>query len=329
MFSRQVPLKKRYISPKKAAALLHSPFVELFEIPHSLRIFEKMIGISKETLALLNEIAKSENFVEFEIKWSNGSEKGDGFLSDILCVDIVGSKQLENGDIINDQLNLVCKVAFPHASQREQFKSDVAFERETTFYREVAPAFLKFQRDRGLTEEQMFSAFPKCYKTIFDEEKKQFVIILDDLRPKGFRMWPKSEPSKIENARAIVRNLAKLHAVSFAMRDQCPEAFAKFETLNDLWPTYFDSGAFYNIYLQNFERVMNMLDDPKHKRIYELILKNIQGYFHSCSDASVPNKFRVVCHGDAWNNNIMLKPNLVSICTQINAISININFFFL
>lgn len=105
----------------------------------------------------------------------------------------------------------------------------------------------------------------------------------------------------------IVRELAKLHAISFAMKDQCPEKFAKFESLIDLWPTILDSGALCNVAHQNYRRIINILDKPEHTRIYGCYLKDIKKYYVACSDESFPKQFRVINYGDAWMNNILLK----------------------
>lgn len=270
------------------------------------------MGISTKVFSLLNDVAKSEDFVNFEIQCSDGSKKGDGFLSDITGVQIIGEKRLENGELENHQLDLVCKVSFPDASQREQFKCNLVFERETIFYSEVAPELLKFQRDRGLSAKEMFTAFPKCYKAIFDPDHELCVIILDDMRARGFSMWPKGKVSKIENTRRIIRELAKLHAVSFAMRDQCSDQFEKFEKLASVWPTFFGNGAIYKIYYQSIERCIELVENPEHKRIFSLMLPRLQEYCYSCSDDTIPNKFRALSHGDAWNNNILMRFNSVS-----------------
>lgn len=269
--------------------------------------------ITDEIRSLLDEVARNENFTNFELRYSSGSEKGDGFLSEIAKVQICGNRKMENGEVATDQLDLVCKMAFPEKSQREQLNSDQFFERETYFYNEIAPLFMEFQRERGLTEDEMFTAFPKCYKAVNDPEKNLSVIILEDLRPQGFSMWQKGRVAKIENTRSIVRELAKLHAISFAMRDQYPHKFSKFESLVDLWPTFLDPGAIYNISMKNFHRVIKMLDKPEHKKIYETFVKDIKNYYIACSDDKIPKKFRVINHGDAWMNNILFKTDKVSL----------------
>lgn len=273
-----------------------------------------MSAISQQVFSILKEIAENENFITYRINLSNGSEKGDGLLSEITNVQISGQRKTEKCEI-NDELNLVCKVAFSDKSQREQFKCDIVFEREIYFYNEIAPVFMKFQKERGLTENEIFNAFPKCYKAVYDPEREIFVIIMEDMRVKNFQMWQKGRFAKIENTRLIIRELAKLHAISFAMKDQCPEDFSRFENIKDLWPIFIDPGAIYNITISNFQRVIRMLDKPEHKQIYGIFLKNLKNYYVTCSDESIPRKFCVINHGDAWMNNILFNMNKVIIIT--------------
>lgn len=269
-----------------------------------------MTNISKEIVALLNEVAESENFYDFRIECVKDGRKLGGFLSDIQSVRIVGMNRINNCDIIKKELNLLCKTAFPLASQRDQFNCDLMFDREALFYQKVAPEFIKFQRDRGLSEEDTFSAFPRCYKAVSDDKKGLFAIILEDLRPKGFALRPQNDNCP-EKRRLILRELAKFHAISFAMRDQCPERFESFEQLHDTWPVYINTGAFHQIYTQTLRRVAKMLDGTEYKSIYEAFLRDLEKYTLSWSDESVPNKFRAVSHGDLHDLNILFRGHMV------------------
>lgn len=274
-----------------------------------------MNGLSKEIDSILNEIAKSENFLNYEINYFDNEEKGNGFMSDITRVQIIGNKinSTNNTSSVKDQLSLVLKASFSNSLDRELFKSDTAFEREIFFYNEIAPAFLQFQREHGLTENDIFKAYPKCYKAIFDLQNELFLIILEDLKAKEFCLWPKRKVSKIENTKIVVRELAKLHAISFAMRDQCPKQFEKFEKIPDLFGVYFESGAFYNVHKEMFRRLINIFENPRHKQIYELLSENMRKFYDLSNDDSVPNNKRIICHGDCWNNNILYKFNAVSL----------------
>lgn len=275
-----------------------------------------MSEIPKEILELLIDIAKSENFIEYAFKFSDISQNINTFLSDILCLKIVGKQRSSVGVVSNGKLNLICKSAFSIASQREQYKTDVMFEREVFFYQTLAPEFLKFQRERGLEEMEIFAAFPKCFKAICDEEKGIYIIILEDLRPKQFKVFPKLKINNAENIRKVLIELARFHAVSFAMKDQCPQSFKKYKELSDLWPSFLTSGAFNKIYRHVYQRSIKILDNEKYKQIYKILLENLNKYILSWSDDnSMP---RVVGHGDLHDSNILFKCNPVSESIRYN-----------
>lgn len=53
------------------------------------------------------------------------------------------------------------------------------------------------------------------------------MIILENLRSQKIKMWDKAKVSTIENVRLVMNELGKLHALSFAPKDQKPNEFAK------------------------------------------------------------------------------------------------------
>lgn len=221
-------------------------------------------------------------------------------------VKIIGEKVSENGSSVSCQLNLVCKIAADHLSQRDRCRSKATFERESFFYEKVAPAFTKFQRDRGLAESEMCSKFPKCYKTLCDYEEGTFVIILEDLRPKGFQI--DIGCNGVEVVRLVLRELAKFHAVSFAMRDRCPEEFELLEAVDDLWPNNINTGTLNVIYKQSFLKAAKIFENAGNGAcagIYRSMLSNFEKYTASWSDDTVPKIFRALCHGDIHPGNIL------------------------
>lgn len=265
-----------------------------------------MSDLPKWLLKHLEEIAIAENFTRFEINLKNEGQKGDNFIGLIRCVAIVGEK-VANGSVIDAELSLVCKVLPANEIRRKQFHVDLAFERETMFYTEIAPMFIQFQRERGLNEDEMFCKIPKCYKAVSEPSQSTSVVILQDLRTDGFGMWPKNKVQIVENLRLIVKELAKYHAISFAMKDQCPEKMKKYEQLDDLFPRFFKTESAIESTRQKFSNFARIVKKRNLGHIYEEFSKDIYQYFLSCSDESVPNKYRVIGHGDCWNNNIMFK----------------------
>lgn len=254
----------------------------------------------------LEEIAIAENFARFKINLKNEGQKGDYFVGAIRCVEIVGEK-VANGSTIAAKLSLVCKVLPTNEIRRKLFHVDTAFEREALFYNEIAPMFIQFQRERGLNDDEMFHKIPKCYKAVNEPSQSTSVVILQDLRPDGFRMWPKNKVQIVENSRMIVRELAKYHAISFAMKDQCPEKMKKYEQLDDFFPRFFKSEGAIESTRKKYANIVSIMRKRDLGHIYEEFSKDIYQYILSCSDESVPNKYRVIGHGDCWNNNILYK----------------------
>lgn len=241
--------------------------------------------------SLLEKIAAEEQFVAFKIDGESGSGKGDNFLGVVERVTIWRQRRTAHGSIETETLSLICKSAPANEARRKAFQIETAFEREILFYNELGPAFVKFQRDKGLSEREMFSTFPKCYGANVSRVTNDYVIVLDDLRAKGFRMWPKQKIGKLENIRLVVRELAKFHAVSFAMRDQSADTFAKFERLDDSWPKFFQTKTFHDVHRHGYRQTIETMKSTEHKAIYEDFLTDLQKYFLACSDETIPDKF--------------------------------------
>lgn len=82
-------------------------------------------------------------------------------------------------------------------------------------------------------KKDQFLSFPKCYATVANEDNEdseQYAVILEDLRPQGFKLWDKKKPTPIENARLVMRELGKFHGLSIAMKDQKPQEFSQFNS---------------------------------------------------------------------------------------------------
>lgn len=253
----------------------------------------------------LRNIAIEENFTNFEVNSESASEKGDNFIGVVLRAEIVGKRKTQSGSEVDDKLSLICKVPPANKARRENFRVDEAFARECIFYNEIAPLFLKFQRDRGLSDEETFHVYPKCYRAIHGEEFS--VVVLEDLRSKGFTMWPKRKANNIHNVRKVIGELAKFHAISFAMKDQSPETLKKYEHFKDSFTYMYKSEIIKNATEDMWKSIIENFENSKQKSVYGEIVKDIYKYLRSCSDDSVPTKYFVLGHGDCWNNNILYK----------------------
>lgn len=259
---------------------------------------------------LLNNIAESEGFKNYEIQLKSGSNHGDNFMGVMVSATIIGT-QIVNGRALSSpkKLHLLCKLAPSNAARRIETQSENIFPREAFAYNTILPLFVEFQREKGLTRDEQFAAFPKCYTAIADNENNQHIIIMEDERPNGFVMWPKCMPFTVQHSYMVVNRLAKLHAISFALKDQRPNEYAKLRELNDYMSNFFDSANWSKVIIASYRRAVKALDRDDHKKILKNVEANMTELFDDCLKGDVCEPFGVVSHGDCWSNNLLFKNN--------------------
>lgn len=258
----------------------------------------------------LNEIAKNEGFLDFTIETKPGSNQGDNFIGELISAILIGKREMA-GKKVDHRLDLLCKIAPMNVHRRKRFHSELLFAREAFVYNKLLPTFVEFQKERGLLDHESFISFPKCYFATSDPEKEEFFLIMDDLRAEGYKMWPKNKPLPIDHCRLVVQELAKFHAVSYALKDQKPEIFDEFKNLSDLIRVFFQNDAMSTENLQKmFDGVLGVIEGDEHKAVLEHIKMNYYAYLEDVFNEDNHEAIGVVCHGDCWNNNFIYKyPN--------------------
>lgn len=252
---------------------------------------------------LVNKIALAQGLTEISVEVKPGSNKGDNIMSDLCSAVVTGTRD----GIAGTQLHLLCKLAPLTAARRKEFGSVMLFERESLMYNKIFPMFAEFQREKGLSLNESFAAYPKCYEAICDEDKEQFVIIMEDLRPQGFSMWPKSQGTPVKHARLVMEQLGKLHAVSFALKDQRPELYAQLRQLIDIPTQFFKNESMSVVMRAANDRIIEALDSEEHIRIVQDMSEHIKQYYEDVLIDGVWEPFGVVGHGDCWSNNLIYR----------------------
>lgn len=252
---------------------------------------------------VLDRIAAQLNFVDYELKTRSGSNHGDNFLGIMIAVALVGKRE-KGGQRVDDTVYLICKTPPMNKQRRKNFKTDMVFDRELYMYSTVLPAFVKFQREKGLSEAESFLSFPKIYACEADPENDSYILIMEDLRAKQFDMWPKDKHIPIDHELMVMKELGKFHGISLAMKDQRPDQFAAFKQLTDTFGPI-ARGKLKMFLDKTLERAGNALENPKHKEFVRNFdfLRSLDAIF----DYDACDKFGVVTHGDCWNNNFMFQ----------------------
>jgi hypothetical protein len=267
-----------------------------FEIPTAKLKEVHVTDYMRECLA---KVASSEGFKNYDIKVDHGSAIGDGFVGLMIKVNI---------QEIDSDKNLVVLLKTPpegHA-RRHDFGALSLFKREVFVYNEFLPAIVKFQEEKKIKKNVGFFEFPKCYFAEFNEEKDDSLIIMEDLRDSGHKMWNKFVPTNIEHTRLLMASLGRLHAVSFAMKAQRPELFEKFKGMDDYMSTKMAEGLS-TMLMSAIDRAADCLDPSDTKRRARvLILK--ESLSQTMTELTSPERaepYSIVTHGDCWSNNFM------------------------
>lgn len=274
-----------------------------------------MSELPKYVIDLLQKIAKSEGFVDgLTIEAKPGCSAGDGFLGIIASVTISGRRCCDNtgSDKDDDRLYLVCKLAPENAARREAFDSIKLFKREAFMYGHILPILANFEREKGLTDMERFTSYPKCYEIIENDETDQFVIVMEDLKASGHTMWTRSKPIPINYANTLMEQLARLHAISFAIKDQRPAIYAKFKEITDLVCDFTRTSTMQEIITKSYARCLAAVEHPKHIEIMKDMAANSQMYYDEIVKEDFYEPYGVVSHGDCWINNLMIRSNGVS-----------------
>lgn len=254
----------------------------------------------------LHKIAKSEGFTDYAIDTQAGSNHGDNFFGTLFAVTLTGATGL-NGTSKPSKLHLICKSVPLSKTRCKNFKIDVVFGREIYVYSQLLPAFVRFQQDKGLDAANSFLSFPKAYASEFDPESDSFVLIMDDLKPKRFVMWPKEKPITIDHEMLVMQELGKFHAISFAMKDQRSDQFEEYMRLDDIMIQNSVRGHFRPYIQKTVEYAAKVAENDKHKQLLQRFRNTFPDMMEDFLCGASSKEFAIVGHGDCWLNNLLFQ----------------------
>lgn len=254
----------------------------------------------------IEKVAKNEGFIDCKIETTAGSKPGDNFLGVLTAITVSGMRMI-NGVAKSDALYLICKAPPLSEIRKKNWKSKMVFDREIYIYTKLLPAFVRFQREKGLSETDLFSAYPKVYACEVNDANDMYILIMEDLTVKNFKMWPKNELITLDHELLVLRELAKYHAISFAMKDQRPNEFAEFTKLTDITYDVIINGSLKNHFDKIIERAANEMENSKHSEILHKFRKSYTKSMENLLLGEISTEFAVIRHGDCWNNNFLFK----------------------
>lgn len=256
---------------------------------------------------LIDDIAKSEQFIEYSTELHGASKRGENFTGELAFIKINGTRNM-HGNSTFDSKHLVLKTAPSSRNRRQVFQAITGFKCEVEMYTKVLTAFMAFQEEKCLKVEDKFMSFPKVYATIFDEENDQFAIIMENLRVKNYKMFPRLQCTTYERAKLVMTNLAKYHAISFALKDQKLSLFQEIVRNDTLDSRFMKDDLGYEI-INVLDRSIESLENEKHKDLVRDLKSTYLEWVKAFSSELFVGESGVILHGDCGSNNVLFQYN--------------------
>lgn len=261
--------------------------------------------IPENASVAVRDLAKTKGFKEPSLAWKNGMQVGDGFTTQILRVTITEASTDGGSDSNIKPLSLIVKL--PPNAKSQHDMSMLMFGRETHMYETILPALKEFQQKSNISEADGFYAFPKCYKTHYDVERGEAFIIMEDLRELGYNMENKYKVIGVEQAKLVIKTIARYHATSIALKHKEPALFAPFKELGDYFKDAFPESMLVDMTAANVANAMKTLNKPT-DGLYREKLEHYRDHIIELMDSVWhAEPLQVPIHGDCWSNNFMFK----------------------
>ncbi|KAK3868493.1 hypothetical protein Pcinc_026118 [Petrolisthes cinctipes] len=287
--------------------------VELTSLITSLGTMSAEATEKRDPLSLITEqhvksaLRKDKGDEAQLLTWNinNFTKKGDNLATVVTSVVIdyhLGSETHQTSYII--KLNPCITSAFTDSF------TNMVFEKEVNFYEEILPDLNHMLKNAG----QELLRMPELFHSSLEENKE--LIILKDLRRRGFVMVEKFKGQDEAHVMLALKELSRLHASSILLQAKAPDT-----NLSERYPSL-DKDIIYCTG-EKKEKLQKMFSGGYNNAI--MILKSCERHTAAAwLERNLPNvldlfqehlekipPFKVICHGDFNNNNILFRYNEV------------------
>jgi len=248
-----------------------------------------------EVRALVQSIVEEENVGNYELKISAGSEKGDGYVSYVTGVEILGE---------NKNLYVIIKNA--PKEEAKEFRAIMLarelFLREIFFYDKIYPAFRDFQRKNNV--KKPFDNVCRMYKSIDTDCNEK--LVLQNIRKDGYDLWNRLKQMDHAHVQLVFETYAKLHSTSYMLRDKKPDVYKSLLLdYTDLLSELMLGNMVKTTLSEVLKLVVKLFESEKN--IANAVQKLQDEYEDYINLMKIKGKNSVIGHGDCWSNNMMFK----------------------
>ncbi|PZC78726.1 hypothetical protein B5X24_HaOG217184 [Helicoverpa armigera] len=246
--------------------------------------------LPSELRQYMENIAKSEAFISYEIVGKKLPITGGGYMGILYEVNIQGKTNEDD-----KELNIFIKNIVEN-EQMKIYSVPKVFEREAIIYTDVFKIFDELQDKAKIPDDERL-LMPKTYEGCNPKS-----IILEHLGKRGFKVYDRMETISFDYAKLCVTQLGKFHALSFVLQAERPEYFK--ENIATMKQPFKFEEVWHGFVKNMYNYSINCLEPDVRDKVGEIILEKVADYPKYMNDVS---GVCTLCHGDFKHNNVMAK----------------------
>ncbi|CAG9564329.1 unnamed protein product [Danaus chrysippus] len=247
-----------------------------------------MTEAEKSLRVLLDKILDERDIKSREINVKEIETNGANYTSALFSVKV---------QTPNEELKLFAKVATIGKEMRAAMNAEWMFDTERFVYNKLAHLYNDIQKD--LDDEHKF-IFPEYYGC--NDEFGKESIVMENLVEHGYKPYNRFKSMDWQHAEASVRNLARFHALSFALEKKDPEMFKKFTDNMEFDMVKKDDPSSKSMFVKMAEKPLEILSNDQRD-----LVKKFLDQENLMTKYTKPFGRPVLCHGDYRLSNILFK----------------------
>ncbi|KAI8420513.1 hypothetical protein MSG28_008986 [Choristoneura fumiferana] len=241
--------------------------------------------------SLLDKVTLEQNYDNHDVTITPISTGGGNYTSELFLVTIKSETKQD--------LKLFAKVANIGSTFREEIPITQFYETERFVYEKLVGIYGEIEDKNNVPEEHRLY-FPKyygCNPKLYEE-----TIVLEDLSVRGYTTYDRLKSIDWNYARTAVKELAKIHALSFAYAEENPEEFAKVAE-KMLYEIKGPEEKIKLVWGKMVENVVVATKEENRERLESYLKENVT----KLRDHWKPLRRTVLTHGDFRPSNLMHK----------------------
>ncbi|XP_031352243.1 uncharacterized protein LOC116177409 isoform X2 [Photinus pyralis] len=254
------------------------------------------ISLTNKQLDAFKNFLEGLGIFSYSIQFSSGMKIGEN------CAGLIIQATVKwNGN----EAHFVLKRAPNERIFRTLIPVHEVFEREAYVYRTVFPEFLKLQKESQILNP--FKSYPCLYSYV--DGYYQEMLVFENVKVSGFKLLPRHRPLDKNHVLLVLKQYARLHALTLALRERRPEVFKQIsKSMGDGFFERYTREAVRRLGEHRVKQALQTLDPIKDKSAYCKLHNFSRTMFQKLTALmEMENPYSVVSHIDCGIGNMLFK----------------------